>query len=82
MKYKSITERRNERAKRLKRLELWCELSKVIAIATTLLCLMTCGGCSTVQSNNERIKENCLEKAITWGDVLDCSIILDNLYNG
>lgn len=39
---------------------------------------MNCAGCSTAQ-NDIHIKEPCLQKAITWGDVLDCSIILNEL---
>lgn len=78
MKYQSLTQRKNERAKRLKRLERWCELSKVIVIATILLCLMTCGGCSTVQSR-ERIKEPCLSTVVTYGDAIECAIKLNEV---
>lgn len=54
---------------------------KKIVIVTILICLAILSGCSTKTTNN-RIREDCLRKAITWGDVLDCSVILDNLYNG
>ena len=78
MKYETITQRKNERAKLLKRLGLWLELSKVIVIATILFCLMTCGGCSTV-SETPRIKEPCLQSVTTYGEVLECAIKLNEV---
>lgn len=78
MKYQSITQRKKERAKLLKKLERLCELSKVIAIVTLLLCLMMCGSCSTAQ-NDIRIKEPCLKSVVTYGDVVECAIKLNEV---
>ena len=78
MKYQSLTQRKSERTKLLKKLELWCELSKVIAIATILLCLMMCGGCSTAASK-ERIKAPCIAAVVTYGDAVECMIKLNEV---
>ena len=78
MKYQSITERRNERQKLLKKLERWFELSKVIAIAIILLSLMMCGGCSSTASS-ERIKEPCINSVVTYGEAIECMIKLNEV---
>lgn len=77
MKYKTITQRRKEQVKQLKRSERLLRRSRAIAIATILLCLMTCGGCST--QNSERIKENCLTNVVTYGDAVECAIKLNEV---
>ena len=76
-KYQSITQRKQERAKKLKRYALLLGLLKAIAIAIILPCLMMCGGCST--TNKEGIKEQCLKSVVTWGDVLECAIKLNEV---
>jgi hypothetical protein len=74
MKYKNITQRKNERAKRLKKLERWCELSKVIAIVG-ILWSMT--GCATKYETGTKIVNNCLDTAESYGDYVECAIQLD-----
>lgn len=72
MKYQSITQRKQERAKLLKRLELWFTLLKVIVIATILFCLMSCAAQPAA-----RIKNDCRKHVVTYGDAIECMIQLD-----
>ena len=72
-KYRSITKRKQEQVKRLKRYGQWCALLKVIAIAG-ILWLMT--GCVT-KSENVGIINNCLDTAEYYGDYIECAIQLD-----
>lgn len=48
-------------------------MSRIIVITAVFFLL---GSCSTI-NKTPRIKENCLKSVVTWGDVLDCSIKLD-----
>ena len=73
MQYKSIMTLRKEQERRLKRLGLLLGLLKVIAIAIILWLI---AGCST---QSERIKNNCIQTASTYGEFLECAIILDEL---
>ena len=73
MKYNSITHRKIERAKKLKRLGRLLELLKVIAIVGILLLM---SGCAT-KSENEKIVNNCLDTAKSYGDYVECAIQLD-----
>ena len=78
MQYKSITKRKSEQAKLLKRYGQWCALLKAIAIVGILSCLMTLGGCSAV-SEEPMIKEPCLQSVTTYGEVLECAIKLNEV---
>lgn len=48
-------------------------MSRIIVITVVFFLL---SGCS---ASNTRIKENCLKSVVTWGDVLDCAIKLEEL---
>jgi hypothetical protein len=50
---------------------------KVIAIAMMFGFLMMCCGCST--TNNARIHEYCLSSVVTYGDVVECAIKLNEM---
>ena len=43
-----------------------------------LVCLMMCSGCSTTAKSNN-IKEHCLESVVTYQDLVECAIKLNQL---
>lgn len=73
----SSTKHRTGQARRLPKCGRWSRLFAAIAIATMPLCLTAC-----VSSSADKITEPCLKEAVTYGDVVECAIRLDELYNG
>ena len=71
MQYKNTMTHKREQERRLKRLGLLCGLLKVIAIVGILLLM---SGCVT---KSERIINNCIDTAVTYGDYVECAIQLD-----